>query len=176
MLPENVFDEVFGKTLRTLESASDLPGGGNSSTNNLSSTKNDKKATKVLDLLESKFGEIHRGRTNHVPPNELKLNSKGGSDDPKQLVIKPPILIPDLAARLGLKPFNIMADLIKIGTFPAPNRPLEPEIAARICEIHGFTLERERADKERGKGSPTNLENGHLKSGGTGRFLGVLDT
>ena len=72
------------------------------------------------------------------------------NDDPKLIVIKPPILIPDLAARLGLKPFNIMADLIKIGVFPAPNQPLEPEIAAKICEIHGFVFEREKRDKEKG--------------------------
>ena len=71
-------------------------------------------------------------------------------DDPKLIVIKPPILIPDLAARLGLKPFNIMADLIKIGVFPAPNQPLEPEIAAKICEIHGFVFEREKRDKDKG--------------------------
>ena len=71
-------------------------------------------------------------------------------DDPKLIVIKPPILIPALAARLGLKPFNIMADLIKIGVFPAPNQPLEPEVAAKICEIHGFTFEREKRDKEKG--------------------------
>jgi len=72
------------------------------------------------------------------------------NDDPKLIIIKPPILIPDLAARLGLKPFNIMADLIKIGVFPAPNQPLEPDIAARICEIHGFVFEREKRDKDKG--------------------------
>jgi translation initiation factor IF-2 len=71
-------------------------------------------------------------------------------DDPKLIIIKPPILIPDLAARLGLKPFNIMADLIKIGVFPAPNQPLEPEIAAKVCEIHGFVFEREKRDKDKG--------------------------
>lgn len=72
------------------------------------------------------------------------------SDDSKLIIIKPPILIPDLAARLGLKPFKITADLIKIGVFPAPNQPLEPEVAAKICEIHGFTFEREKRDKEKG--------------------------
>jgi translation initiation factor IF-2 len=72
------------------------------------------------------------------------------SDDPKLIVIKPPILIPDLAARLGLKPFKITADLIKIGVFPAPNQPLEPDVAARICEMHGFTFEREKRDKDKG--------------------------
>lgn len=71
------------------------------------------------------------------------------SDDPTLIIIKPPILVPDLAARLGLKPFNVMADLIKFGVFPAPNQPLEPEIAAQVCEIHGFTFERKR-DKDKG--------------------------
>jgi len=72
------------------------------------------------------------------------------SDDPKLIIIKPPILVPDLAARLGLKPFNVMADLIKIGVFPAPNQPLEPEIAAQVCDMHGFTFEREKRDKDKG--------------------------
>jgi translation initiation factor IF-2 len=70
--------------------------------------------------------------------------------DPKLIVIKPPILVPELAARLGLKPFNIMADLIKIGVFPAPNQPLEPDVAAKICDMHGFIFEREKRDKEKG--------------------------
>lgn len=78
-------------------------------------------------------------------------DSKGDeSDDPKLIIIKPPILVPDLAARLGLKPFEVMADLIKIGVFPAPNQPLEPEIAAQVCEIHGFHFEREKRDKDKG--------------------------
>ncbi len=72
------------------------------------------------------------------------------SSDPKLIIIKPPIMVPELAARLGLKPFNIMADLIKIGVFPAPNQPLEPDVAAKICEIHGFTFEREKRDKDKG--------------------------
>lgn len=53
---------------------------------------------------------------------------------------KPPILIPGLAEAMNLKPFNILADLIKMGVFPAPSQPLEPEIAAKLCSIHGFTL------------------------------------
>ena len=81
--------------------------------------------------------------------------SANGSENPaadsdKLIVIKPPILVPDLAARLGLKPFNVMADLIKLGVFPAPNQPLEPEVAAQVCEMHGFTFEREKRDKDKG--------------------------
>lgn len=80
----------------------------------------------------------------------VKVGNDDASADPKLIVIKPPIMVPELAARLGLKPFNIMADLIKIGVFPAPNQPLEPDVAAKICEIHGFSFEREKRDKEKG--------------------------
>ena len=82
------------------------------------------------------------------PPSEASADEE--PKDPKLIIIKPPILIPELAARLGLKPFNITADLIKLGVFPAPNQPLEPEIAAKICEVHGFTFEREKRDKDKG--------------------------
>ncbi len=78
-----------------------------------------------------------------IPEDEI-------SDDPKLIIIKPPILIPELAARLGLKPFMIMKDLIALGVFPAPNQPLEPEVAAKVCELHGFHFEREKRDKEKG--------------------------
>jgi translation initiation factor IF-2 len=70
-------------------------------------------------------------------------------EDGKLIVIKPPILVGELAARMGLKPFNIMADLIKLSVFPAPTQPIEPEIAAKVCELHGFTFARERRDKEK---------------------------
>jgi translation initiation factor IF-2 len=83
-------------------------------------------------------------------PAQSDSDEASESDDPLLIVIKPPILVPDLAARLGLKPFNVMADLIKLGVFPAPNQPLEPEIAAQVCEIHGFTFEREKRDKDKG--------------------------
>jgi translation initiation factor IF-2 len=85
-----------------------------------------------------------------APAPVVSTPAESESDDPKLIVIKPPILVPDLAARLGLKPFNVMADLIKLGVFPAPNQPLEPDIAARVCEIHGFTFEREKRDKDKG--------------------------
>jgi len=78
------------------------------------------------------------------PPGPPAAVSGDEPEDHKLIVIKPPILVPELASRLGLKPFNIMADLIKLGVFPAPNQPLEPEIAAKVCEIHGFTFEREK--------------------------------
>jgi len=85
-----------------------------------------------------------------VSTTDSDLDDSVESDDPKLIVIKPPILVAELATRLGLKPFNIMADLIKLSVFPAPNQPIEPEIAAQVCEMHGFIFEREKRDKDKG--------------------------
>ncbi|MBX3743620.1 MAG: translation initiation factor IF-2 [Akkermansiaceae bacterium] len=85
-----------------------------------------------------------------APAVEAAVATEPASDDPKLIIIKPPIMVPELAARLGLKPFQIMADLIKLGVFIAPTQPLEPEIAAKVCEAHGFHFEREKRDKDKG--------------------------
>ena len=68
-------------------------------------------------------------------------------DDPKLVIIKPPILLSELATRLGLKPFQVMADLIKLSVFVNQNQPIDPEIAAKVCEVHGFSFAREKREK-----------------------------
>jgi translation initiation factor IF-2 len=89
-----------------------------------------------------------------TPPAELPAGPPAADDeppdDPRLIIIKPPILVPELAARLGLKPYSVMADLIKLGVFPGPNQPIDPEIAAKVCDLHGFIFEREKRDKTKG--------------------------
>ena len=72
--------------------------------------------------------------------------AEGASDD-KLISIKPPIIVSDLADKMGKPPFAIMADLIKLEVFVAPNQAIEPEIAEKVCEIHGFVFAREKREK-----------------------------
>jgi translation initiation factor IF-2 len=74
----------------------------------------------------------------------------GEVDDGKVITIKPPIIVSDLAELMGLKPFQLLADLIKLQVFVAPNQAIEPDIAAQVCEQHGFTFEREKRKKDGG--------------------------
>ncbi len=69
------------------------------------------------------------------------------SDTGNYISIKPPIIVSELAARMGLKPFVLLADLIKLQVFVAPNQAIEPDIAAKVCETHGFFFEREKREK-----------------------------
>jgi len=68
-------------------------------------------------------------------------------DSGNVISIKPPIIVSELATRMGLKPFVLLADLIKLQVFVAPNQAIEPETAAKVCELHGFIFEREKREK-----------------------------
>ena len=68
----------------------------------------------------------------------------------KILHIKPPIVVKELAAHLGLRPFQLNKDLIEMNIFPSPNQVLEQEVVSALCKKHGFILEVER--RERGAG------------------------
>ena len=68
-------------------------------------------------------------------------------DESKIICIKPPIVVSDLAEKMGLKGFELMKDLIALEVFVAPHQAIEPEIAEKVCATHGFTFEREKREK-----------------------------
>jgi translation initiation factor IF-2 len=68
----------------------------------------------------------------------------------KVLLIKPPIVVKHLANELGLKPHQLIAELMTHNIFANINQTIEPDIAAKIAEQHGFLLEKERREKGAG--------------------------
>ena len=78
-----------------------------------------------------------------VPP-EPELESQ------KVIHIKPPIIVKELATQLGLKPHQLIAELMTFNIFANINQTIEPDIASKICENHGFVLEKERREKGAG--------------------------
>ncbi len=71
------------------------------------------------------------------------------SDEPELQTIhlKPPIIVKDLAAALGLKSFQLIHDLMEMNIFASINQNIEPEVAVKICLKHGFVFEKERREK-----------------------------
>jgi translation initiation factor IF-2 len=65
----------------------------------------------------------------------------------KVILIKPPIVVKHLATELGLKPHQIIAELMNYNIFANINQTIEPDIASKIAENHGFVLEKERREK-----------------------------
>ncbi len=71
-------------------------------------------------------------------------------DTRKILHLKPPIIVKELAELLGLKPFQLIKDLMALQIFANINQTIEPDVAAKVCEIHGFIFERDRKDTSKG--------------------------
>jgi translation initiation factor IF-2 len=68
----------------------------------------------------------------------------------KVILIKPPIVVKQLATELGLKPHQLIAELMTYNIFANINQTIEPDIASKIAENHGFVLEKERREKGAG--------------------------
>ena len=70
--------------------------------------------------------------------------------DAQVIIIKPPIVVRDLAEQLKQKPFKIIADLMEAGVFASVNQAIDEKVAQRICAKYGFRFEVEK--RERGSG------------------------
>jgi translation initiation factor IF-2 len=69
----------------------------------------------------------------------------------KIIHLKPPIIVKDLAEKMGLRPFKVIADLINLKVFVAnADKAIELDVAEKVCEKHGFHLEREKREKGAG--------------------------
>ncbi|HEY3761356.1 MAG TPA: translation initiation factor IF-2 [Verrucomicrobiae bacterium] len=67
------------------------------------------------------------------------------------IIIKPPIIVRDLANALKQKPFLIIGDLMRLGVFATVNQAIDEKIAQQICAKYGFRFEVEK--RERGGGT-----------------------
>ncbi|RYD34011.1 MAG: translation initiation factor IF-2, partial [Verrucomicrobiaceae bacterium] len=80
-------------------------------------------------------------------PTATEVEDDDVSDDPRVISIKPPIIVRELAARMNQKVFVLIKDLMALDIFANPGVSIEPDIAAKICEKHGFIFEREKREK-----------------------------
>ena len=83
------------------------------------------------------------------PPAELTSTAADVEAGPQQkvLLMKPPIVVKHFANELGLKTHQLIAELMTHNIFANINQTIEPDIAAKIAEHHGFLLEKERREK-----------------------------
>ncbi|MBB5031941.1 translation initiation factor IF-2 [Prosthecobacter vanneervenii] len=87
----------------------------------------------------------------HAPPTDIPVPEFEVGDNGEKIIhLKPPIIVKDLADKMGLKPFKIISDLIAFKVFASADKAVDIEIAEKICEKHGFKLEREKREKGAG--------------------------
>ena len=57
------------------------------------------------------------------------------------ILIKPPIVVRDFATFIGLKPFQLISELMEMGIFASMNQTIDEEVARKIAKVKGFELE-----------------------------------
>ncbi len=112
-------------------------------------------------------GDLRGGRGTPSAPGGPSLPSQRmqtrGAEPPKAakskielpsgaelITIKPPIIVRDLAERLKIKPFKLIADLMEMGVFANVNQSIDEPVAQKVCAKYGFRFEVEK--RERGAG------------------------
>jgi translation initiation factor IF-2 len=84
------------------------------------------------------------------PPAPEPVASEDVDPEQKIIHLKPPVVVKDLAEKMGLKAFKVIADLIAYKVFVTADKVIELDIAEKICEKHGWKLEREKREKGAG--------------------------
>ena len=85
--------------------------------------------------------------------SKVASNDSSSSDDDvvvegNLILIKPPIVVRDFATFIGLKPFQLISELMEMGIFASMNQTIEEDVARKIAKIKGFELEiRHRGEK-----------------------------
>ena len=84
-------------------------------------------------------------------PSDVAVAADAEAEDGRKIIhIKPPIIVKDLAAQLGIKNHVLIRELMELQVFANQNQTVEPDIATKIAEKHGFVLEKERREKGAG--------------------------
>lgn len=84
------------------------------------------------------------------PAAPVTIPVEGEVEEEKILHLKPPIIVKDLAEKMGIKVFKLIGDLIAFKVFATADKAIELEIAEKVCEKHGWKLEREKREKGAG--------------------------
>jgi len=146
--------------------------------------KSARKGKSALPAKEQGSLYGHLGKENPVPklpglravppaeakaePDEAQADAESEADavdgpmveevgDQKIIHIKPPIIVKELAQLLDLKPLKLIQDLMEMDVFAKLTDTIEPDVAGKLCEKHGFVFHKEKREKGGGVHKPAEV-------------------
>ncbi len=99
-----------------------------------------------------------KSRTDTVaaPPQTPSKPSRPGAApvgkrpaEPRELKVKGPILVKDLAQKMGIRPNRLISDLMAMNVLASINERLDVAVAQKIAAKHGFEIAKEKRSTER---------------------------
>ncbi|NBU86469.1 MAG: translation initiation factor IF-2, partial [Verrucomicrobia bacterium] len=104
---------------------------------------------------------VSAGKPQVPPPpasvgiDKTEPSEQDGIVEGNLVIVKPPIVVRDFAVLLGLKPFQLISELMEMGIFASMNQTIEEDVARKISKVKGFDLEikhrGEKADQPKAK-------------------------
>ena len=78
-----------------------------------------------------------------APPasSSEEQSTESGVVEGNLIIVKPPIVVRDFAGFIGLKPFQLISELMEMGIFASMNQSIDEEVARSIASVKGFELE-----------------------------------
>lgn len=77
---------------------------------------------------------------------------------PRTYIIRGPIVVKEFAVELGLKPNQLIAELMTMNVFASLNQRIELKVAQKLAERHGLILEQEKKPVEQKPPPPVRKE------------------
>ena len=91
-------------------------------------------------------GSKDAGKVPRVAPTVPQQGSRiSVNEDAKEISIRGAVIVKDLAAKLGIKPNRLIADLMMLKVLASINQRVEPDIATKVAEKYGFKVTIEHA-------------------------------
>jgi translation initiation factor IF-2 len=78
------------------------------------------------------------------PPAAAPAPVEAPAENSKIIILKGPVVVRDLAGFLGVRPNQLIAELMRLNVLASISEHIEIKDAARVAEKHGFTVEREK--------------------------------
>jgi translation initiation factor IF-2 len=100
--------------------------------------------------------ELQRAYDKKVPRIAPTVPQQGSrisvNEDAREISIRGAVIVKDLAAKLGIKPNRLIADLMGLKILASINQRVEPDVATKVAEKYGFKVTIEHArDKSAAK-------------------------
>lgn len=110
----------------------------------------------AVELLREQYGKITTTKpkkSEASSPSSLPTATETSKTDTieilgKTIVVRGHIIVKDFAKKLGIKPNQLITELMALNVLASINERIDATTAKRIAEKHGFTLHVEKKEKE----------------------------
>jgi translation initiation factor IF-2 len=100
----------------------------------------------MSDRKEQRAAQFERATASPTPvppePPRSDLNGQAAKTPNKSVYLPDPIAVRDLASALGLKPFKVVADLMKMHLLKSPDDLVDFQTASFVARQNGYQAEK----------------------------------